>query len=123
MINLRDYQEKYITELQQSFYKGNKKIVLCAPTGAGKTIMFSYMTSKAFDKNKKILILSDRKELFNQSDSVLTKMNLIPQLIKPNSKVDLNNNLFVGMVQTIMRRIEILKEWINDLDLIISWKL
>lgn len=116
---LRDYQEKYIDELRNSFKKGNKKVVLCAPTGAGKTIMFSYMTSKAHEKNQKILILTDRKELFSQSDSVLTKMNLKPDLIKPNSKIDLNNYLFVGMIQTVMRRIELLKEWINDLDLII----
>ena len=57
--------------------------------------------------------------MFSQSDSVLLKLGLKPQLIKPNSKVDLNENLFVGMIQTVMRRIEILKEWIDSLDLII----
>ena len=119
MINLRDYQEKYITELRNSFVKGNKKVVLCAPTGAGKTIMFSYMTRTSFTKGNKVLILTDRKELFSQSDSVLCKLGMNPQLIKPNEKVDFNESLFVGMIQTIMRRIELLKDWINTLDLII----
>jgi superfamily II DNA or RNA helicase len=119
MINLRDYQEKYIKELRNSFVKGNKKVVLCAPTGAGKTIMFSYMTRTSFTKGNKVLILTDRKELFSQSDSVLSKLNLTPQLIKPNEKVDFNESLFVGMIQTIMRRIDLLKDWINTLDLII----
>jgi superfamily II DNA or RNA helicase len=118
-LNLRDYQESYISELRNSFKKGNKKIVLCAPTGAGKTIMFSYMTKNSYTKGNKVLILTDRKELFSQSDSVLTKLGMTPQLIKPNEKVDLNENLFVGMIQTIMRRIDSLKQWINTLDLII----
>lgn len=118
-LNLRDYQEGYISELRNSFKKGNKKIVLCAPTGAGKTIMFSYMTKNSYTKGNKVLILTDRKELFSQSDSVLTKLGMTPQLIKPNEKVDLNETLFVGMIQTIMRRIDVLKEWINTLDLII----
>ena len=119
ILELREYQKQYVDGLQNSFKKGNKKIVLCAPTGSGKTVMFSYMCKNAFTKNKKILILTDRKELFSQSDSVLLKLGLKPQLIKPNSKVDLNENLFVGMIQTVMRRIEILKEWIDSLDLII----
>jgi superfamily II DNA or RNA helicase len=118
-LELRDYQEKYIAELRNSFVKGNKKVVLCAPTGAGKTIMFSYMTRNSYTKGNKVLILTDRKELFSQSDSVLTKLGLNPQLIKPNEKVDLNESLFVGMIQTIMRRVDIMKEWINNLDLII----
>lgn len=116
---LRDYQEKYIAELRNSFVKGNRKVVLCAPTGAGKTIMFSYMTRNSFTKGNKVLILTDRKELFSQSDSVLCKLGMNPQLIKPNEKVDLNESLFVGMIQTIMRRIDIMKDWINSLDLII----
>ena len=119
ILELREYQKQYLYELQNSFKQKNKKIVLCAPTGSGKTVMFSYICKNAFIKNKKILILTDRKELFSQSDSVLLKLGLKPQLIKPNSKVDLNENMFVGMIQTIMRRIELLKEWIDDLDLII----
>lgn len=118
-LELRDYQNKYVNELQDLFKKGNKRIVLCAPTGSGKTIMFSYMSKKAFQKNKKILILTDRKELFSQTDGSLVKMGLQAQLIKPNSKIDLNENLFVGMIQTIMRRVELLKEFLYDLDFII----
>ena len=34
-IILRPYQEKLINSLRQSLRQGNKRIVLCAPTGAG----------------------------------------------------------------------------------------
>ena len=57
MINLYDYQEQYISEIKTSFAQGKKKIVLCSATGSGKTVMFSFMTKQAFERNKKILIL------------------------------------------------------------------
>jgi superfamily II DNA or RNA helicase len=119
MVRLRDYQEDYINSLRKSYAKNNKRVILCAPTGSGKTIMFSFMTLKASEKDKKILILTDRKELFSQSDSILTKFGMTPELINPNSKVDLSKKLFVGMIQTVMRRIDKLKEWLLTLDLII----
>jgi len=121
MIELYDYQEQYITEIKRNFLKGNKRIILCSATGSGKTIMFSYMTKQAFDKDKKILILTDRKELFSQSSGSLVRMDLRCNEIKPNKKVDFTHNLYVGMIQTVMRRIHKpeYQELIRSLDLII----
>ena len=36
MIQLRTYQETIISSLSQSLKQGNKRIVLCAPTGSGE---------------------------------------------------------------------------------------
>jgi superfamily II DNA or RNA helicase len=121
MIKLYDYQEIYISEIKKHFANGKKNIVLCSSTGSGKTIMFSYMTKQAFDKGKKILILTDRKELFGQSNGALVKMGLKCSLIKPNTKVDFSSSLYVGMVQTVMRRIGKVEyqEFLQSLDLII----
>ena len=121
MINLYDYQEQYIAEIKRSFKNGNKKVVLCSATGSGKTVMFSFMTKEAFARNKKILILTDRKELFSQSSGSLIKMGLKAKEIKPNSKDKLIGNLFVAMSQTIQRRIH-KQEYLDlflELDLII----
>jgi superfamily II DNA or RNA helicase len=121
MINLYDYQEQYISEIKRSFAQGKKKIVLCSATGSGKTVMFSFMTKQAFERNKKILILTDRKELFSQSSGSLIKMGLHAKEIKPNSKDKLTGNLFVAMSQTIQRRIH-KQEYLHlflELDLII----
>lgn len=105
MINLYDYQEQYIEQIKQSFKRGNKRVVLCSATGSGKTVMFSFMTKEAFARNKKILILTDRKELFSQSSGSLVRMGLHATEIKPNSKHKLEGNFFVAMAQTIQRRI------------------
>lgn len=118
MIKLRSYQEQYIEEIKQSFKNGNKKIILCSATGSGKTIMFSYMTLEAINKKKNVLILTDRKELFTQSTSSLFKMGLDASEIRPGKEVD-DNNLHVGMIQTVSRRLDKLKDYFNTLDLII----
>jgi len=121
MIELYDYQESYIEEIKRNFKDGNKHVILCSATGSGKTIMFSYMALEAFKKNKRILILTDRKELFSQSSGALVKFGLKANEIKPNAKVDFNCNLFVAMIQTISRRIQKIEyqELLQSMDLII----
>jgi superfamily II DNA or RNA helicase len=121
MISLYDYQEQYIAEIKSLFRQGKKRVVLCSATGSGKTIMFSYMTREASQRNKKILILTDRKELFSQSHGSLFNMGLTAKEIKPNKNIDLEGNLYVAMSQTIQRRIH-KEEYLNliqSMDLII----
>jgi len=121
MVELRDYQEKYIEELQNSFKRKNKRVILCSPTGSGKTVMFSWMASSSFNNDKKILILTDRKELFSQSGGALNKIGLKPKFLSPEFKEDLSGNLHVAMMQTIKRRMHkpSYLDFINELDLII----
>jgi len=116
-LNLYEYQEKYIAKIREVFQE-KKHIILCATTGAGKTVMFSFMTLNAFDKGKKILILTDRKELFTQTAKTLEKFGLNPSLINPKNK-KIEGNLHVGMMQTLKRRLHLLEDFIKDLDIII----
>lgn len=120
-MKLYDYQEKYITEIKRKFSQGKKRIVLCSSTGSGKTVMFSYMTKEAFAKSKRILILTDRKELFSQNSGALYDLGLNPTEIKPNKNVKFNGNLFIAMVQTMTRRLSKseYQELIFSMDLII----
>ena len=117
MVELRDYQKDYILALRESMRK-NKRLILCATTGAGKTIMFSYMTLNAFNNKKNVLIITDRIELFNQSDGTLTKFGLNPTLINSKSK-KIKGTLHIAMMQTLARRLDVLKDFISELDLII----
>jgi superfamily II DNA or RNA helicase len=121
MIELYDYQQRYIEEIKKHFANGKKRLILCSATGSGKTVMFSYMTKQAFEKEKRILILTDRKELFSQSSGALVQMGLHCNEIKPNKKVDFSHSLYVGMIQTVTRRIKNVEyqELIKSLDLII----
>jgi len=122
MIELRKYQEKSISALRKNILSGIKKMILCAPTGAGKTIMFTYMVSRALQKSKRCLIVTDRTELLSQAGGALEKFGIKPVEIKPNKKLNsLKGVIYVGMAQTLKRRIkdEMYISFLNDLDLII----
>ena len=81
-MQLRPYQNEAIEKLRQSIASGHKKIILCAPTGAGKTVIFSEMCYQAGEKNKRVMILTDRFELLTQSGGALNRLKILPEYIQ-----------------------------------------
>jgi superfamily II DNA or RNA helicase len=106
MIQLRDYQEEIVNGIRKSFANKNKRVILCAPTGSGKTVMFTYMVKSAIDKGGRVLIFTHRTELLKQSSNTFANFGLIPKLIKANSTPDLTKSLHVSMVETFNRRLD-----------------
>ena len=104
MIQLREYQQKIIDSLMVSIRNGNKRLILCAPTGSGKTLVFSYMVSEHVKKGGKVLILTHRSELFKQSTKTFLNFGLEVEKIDAGSIPDLSKNLHVAMIETIARR-------------------
>ena len=120
MITLRDYQEDYIRDVRVALSK-YKRVLLQASTGAGKTIMFSYIASLADKKKSKVLILSSRTEILKQNGGALQKMGLDVDYISPKQRKIPTTNIVSGMAQTMLRRSE-KEEWlkyIKSLDFLI----
>lgn len=103
---LRKYQEKAQELVRECFLKGVLRVILCMPTGAGKTVTFANFVVTVLAKNQegKVLILTDRKELLAQACRTLD-LEAEPINTK-NKKPDFTKRCFVGMVETISRRIE-----------------
>ena len=124
MINLYPYQEKAVNELRQALKRGSKRMVLCSPTGSGKTIMFSYLTSRIIANQKRVLILTHRSELLTQAGGTLAGFGLDPIHIKPSYKPkSLKGSLYVAMNQTLVRRFKkpLYAQWLADgLDVVIA---
>ena len=121
-IELYEYQNTGVNLLRNAMAKGKKKLVLVAPTGAGKTVIFSYMAMNSINKGKRVLIVSDRDELLKQSGGALEEFNMKPIVISRTNKLkSLNGMLYVGMVETLARRLKepMYQEFVNNLDLII----
>lgn len=122
MIELRKYQNESIEELRKNIKEKIKKQILCAPTGSGKTVMFCYMIKKAVEREKRCLIITDRIELLTQAGGTLSNFNLHPIEINAKRKLkNLNGQLYVGMAQTISRRLsqQMYIDFFLTLDLII----
>ena len=118
MIKLRPYQNDIIQSLRNSF-KRNRRTILCAPTGAGKTIMFTYLISEHLKRGGNVLVLTHRSELLKQAGSSFEKFGLTPEYITSGSKPDLQARLHVGMVETIDRRKETYSSFLASKSLVV----
>lgn len=104
MIQLYDYQNDYIRALRESIKKGNKRIVLCAPTGGGKTVLFSFIVSEHLKRGGNAIVFSHRSELLTQAGGTFEKFGLKAEYIDAKSKPNMHARLHVAMVETFSRR-------------------
>jgi superfamily II DNA or RNA helicase len=109
---LYDYQQNDLNKLfdKMEQVSTNYKLLYQLPTGGGKTVIFSQITNRFIQKYKqKVMILTHRLELCNQTSATLKKCNIKNKII--NSTVKLINkkdqyNCYVAMVETLNNRIE-----------------
>lgn len=103
MFKLRGYQEGAKQKIRQSFAAGNKRVVLCMPTGAGKTVTFADMVGNSIENGMRAMILCDRKELITQAGHKINDLGLSPTIIAPGNKM-IQNNCYLASVDTLRRR-------------------
>jgi superfamily II DNA or RNA helicase len=65
-MQLRPYQESAVDEIRAAF-KEAKRVVLCLPTGAGKTVVFSEIVRRVLEKGRRVAIITHRRELLSQA--------------------------------------------------------
>lgn len=117
-ITLRPYQEDGINELSKG-WKDYKRQVLALTTGGGKTVIFTEIAKRTTNKNKRVLILTHREELFKQAKTTFEKAELNPEIINAKQKnIDTSKLLFIAMVETISRRTKLVSEIKPDLIII-----
>lgn len=104
-IILRSYQDQLIENLRIKFAAGLKRLLAVAPTGSGKTVMFSYMASAAAAKGLNVLILAHREELLFQISETLEQFNSPHGFIMPGVIIDPRKNIQVGSVFTVINNI------------------
>lgn len=102
---LRPRQKVFVDRSLQSLtYFGNTLGV--APTGAGKTILFSYIVGKllAEDTVKKVLVIAHRDELTEQNNSKFLRINPEIKTSKFNASIrSWDGAVTFAMVQTLSR--------------------
>lgn len=76
MITLRPYQEQSIDSLRDGFRAGNKRQILAASTGAGKSIIMMDMIKCALEKGSRALFICERRVLVDQFSAHLDSMHI-----------------------------------------------
>jgi DNA repair protein RadD len=103
-LTLRPYQTAALDGVRAAFAQGRRAPLLCAPTGAGKTVMFAHITEGAAAKGKRVLILVHRRELLLQCSRALDELGVRHGLISPAYK-QTTDAVQVASVQTLTRRL------------------
>lgn len=105
-MTLREYQEHAVLKVAKKL-TSHRKIVFQLATGGGKTITFSAITKRYIEKSgKAVLILVHRKELMTQTLRTLyNAYGISGQVIKAGMKHVPKSAVYVGMVESTIRRI------------------
>jgi superfamily II DNA or RNA helicase len=118
MLALRDYQAECVKDLRAQYAAGSHAPLLVLPTGGGKTVVFTYMATRAAEKGNRVLLLGHRRELIGQMSAALGRWDCPHGVISPDAKV-CSAPVQVGMVQTIANRIALDKAGRYKFDLVI----
>ena len=106
MIKLREYQNKSFNDVRNCFKDGIKKVLLCVPTGGGKTIIFSHMVAETLKNNFNVIVLVHRDSLFKQTSKTLQNFNVDHGLIGSGYTPNYNKNAQVAKVGTLVNRLD-----------------
>ncbi len=73
---LRDCQKKLIEDIKQSIRKGNRRIIACASTGFGKSVVLASITKSALEKRKRVVVVLPRRSLVYQLSRTFQRFDI-----------------------------------------------
>jgi len=108
-IELRDYQKKGIEDIINA-WKDCRSVLFQMPTGTGKTTLFCEIARRFITElypDKKVLIITHRKELVEQAfRRLVNDFHLASGIISSNYIGDQSARIQVASIQTLVRRNE-----------------
>ena len=121
---LYSYQKGAIQEVFKKFDTAPEDYHLLyqLPTGGGKTVIFSELVRQYLkNHNKKVLVMTHRVELCNQTSKMLTSFGVDNKVVNSTANLDDQSNYvcFVAMVETLNNRLNDDMLDISDVGLVI----
>lgn len=104
-MNLRPYQVAAIDAARTQFKSGKKRVLIVAPTGAGKTVLFADIVRRATENGSRSLIVAHRRELITQASNKLNAAGVRHGLIQAGFPMQLGQPVQVASIQTLMNRL------------------
>ena len=102
---LRRYQTEIISKTVSKIRQGEKSILVVAPTGSGKTVIFAHIATGAVKKNKRVLILTHRREILQQTVSKIAGFGVQAGTIVSGKPITAEF-IQVAMVGTLINRLD-----------------
>lgn len=105
-IALRDYQADAIEALRAQIREGKRRLILCAGTGAGKTLTSGKLLQEADRKGSYSLFVVDRVSLVDQTSNVFSEYGITHGVVQgSHPRWAPRENVQVCSAQTLARRV------------------
>ncbi|NET47085.1 DEAD/DEAH box helicase [Okeania sp. SIO2B3] len=101
---LRDYQLQVIDDLYQLIKHNQRRILIVAPTGAGKTIIAASFIYQEYSSGKTILFIVHRDVLIKQTLNKFANFGIECGVIAGGYKENKNASVQIASAQTLARR-------------------
>jgi len=124
-LKLRDYQNETIQKARESIMAGNKRIIIQANCGAGKTIIAASIVSSALEKGKKVIFLVHFRQLAYQAMERFTDFGIGDEvgMIMSGEDSYLGRPVQIISIQTYARRLKLDElehnKWFKEADIVI----
>ena len=106
MIELRPYQQRVIDAARMAYARRQRAVLLCMPTGAGKTVTASTVVHGAANKGNRTWWLTHRRELVKQASDTFHAIGIPHGTIQQGHVSDPGALVQVASIQTIVRRLD-----------------
>ena len=104
MLTFRPYQKQVVNDTYKYIRQGARKILLFAPTGAGKTVIIAKIIADAVGRSKKVLFVVHREILIAQTAKKFTNVKVQYGFIKAGWPEDTEAPVQIASVQTLAKR-------------------
>lgn len=101
---LRPYQTEVITEVDAAIEAGQRRVLLVAPTGSGKTVISSDIIKTTATRGRRVVFLAHRRELIRQASNKLHDAGIDHGIIQAGFPARPGERVQVASVQTLHAR-------------------
>ncbi len=104
----RDYQLSLIQKAE-ALLSQKQRVMVQAPTGAGKTVIFSHLAKNQLEQGNRITIVAHRAELIYQTaEKIESICGIKPGLVIPQRKPNYDSPVQIVMKDTAKNRLNLL---------------
>ena len=101
---MRGWQKETMPKIKESLAQGSK-LLLCVPTGAGKTMMSAYVIHDYTSQFKRVMFVVDRLVLIEQTKNAFMRLGLDDiDILQGQNSTYTNAPIVIASQQTLIRR-------------------
>ena len=104
-MELRPYQNQLANDIRGAFGSGANRPLAVSPTGSGKTVLFSYITSQVLKRGSRVIIIAHRREILDQISATLKRVGVPHGFIQAGKSAS-TQPAMVASIQTLARRLD-----------------